>query len=469
MKVLVYYCISLLLFLVLGSSFYVSAKSDQQIIDQYKQDFIANGGFPLGINRAIKKIIMQAPYDSIYLYADSKAFVDLLGFDDRNKQDVIAVTWFVVGQRNQSDSFLDKVLGDYLPTSFSSFTGLMRLRGGLSLNCGKPSFKIENNSQHISMKLKSFCGTDYGVEEALFGELIDDMTNILQPYHVFFVQQSYKKVFVNGKLYGIYLEVPTFNTTYLKDSWIVDPDKDRQCIEKMARFLLPKGVYKNIPVTSRLEVNKYPFSDEQVNFTMETKYGDKDTCMQHKRRLLDVINQASPTWDAIKKIAHPESILLRGMILRYTNNHISFTHNYLLVYHDWGYYAGFRDIENFHGCQKQSLEDYFNDDNRQYNKLFGHVLRRYQQNEPQTIAKFTAMIQQRICSKNPYVYFKNNHLPYVMADRYLRNMGNINPVSQLSSQGFVDDFFQTYADKMDFKEFFQKQYDLFDVYFGLKK
>lgn len=140
-----------------------------------------------------------------------------------------------------------------------------------------------------------------------------------------------------------------------------------------------------------------------------------------------------------------------------------------MVHHNGRFAAGFWDVENFQGCKKQGLNEYRSSDNRTTNVLFSHVLRWYQENDPERIKYFEKLIDKHICTFDKYHYFKNTDLQYVMADRYLWNMGNITPVDDLKNGTFVQDFVSSYERKLDFANFFKKQYELFDKYFGVNK
>lgn len=270
-------------------------------------------------------------------------------------------------------------------------------------------------------------------------------------------------------MYGLYLETPNFNKTYFTNNNIIDPSKKENCLIKMGRFVLPQKENPVPAVTSRLEVNKKELSDEEIEFVMETKYGDPKICMDKKRQILAVLAKKNPSREEISRLFHTESILLRGLMLWHTNNHVSLTHNYLFVEHQGKFAAGFRDVEDFQGCRKQEISGYGNKEEWKYNVLFGHVLAWYQKNNPKRLAYLEKLIDTHICGFDAYHYFKNTDLQYVLADRFLRNMGNITPIDNLDSDTFVKDFLQAYQQKMNFSEFFKKQYSLFDTYFGVKQ
>ncbi len=65
--------------------------------------------------------------------------------------------------------------------------------------------------------------------------------------------------------------------------------------------------------------------------------------------------------------------------------------------------------------------------------------------------------------------FKNSHLKYVLADRFIRGLGNITPVDNMNNKNMLKyDLIKVYQRKLDFQNYFKKQYFLFDKYFWFK-
>ncbi len=340
-KVSFFFFIFLLILLYQQYSF----ADNNKIFDDYKNEFIEHWWFPMNTNDEVQKILMSAPYDTVYMYADPQEFLRLVDPDKRNKVDSIITTWMIIHTKKQSDwSLRWKLQKEVFLPKITVFTWKTTLRWWLSLNCGKPSFKIKNDNMDFTYKLKWFCGASYGVEEKLFGDLVWDMgSSLLNNYFVFFKPQYYRKVFINWKLYGLYIEVPAFNKQYLYDNDVIIPKKKQNCIIKAWRFVLPDNAPKST-VTSRMEYTHKKAADKDINFVFETKYGNEDVCFDKKRTLLNTINKKDVKFEEISKLVNTESVLMRWLILRHTNNHISYTHNYLLIENNWKFSAFFWDI-----------------------------------------------------------------------------------------------------------------------------
>ncbi len=439
-----------------------------RIFENYKKDFMKNWWFPINKDLKVEEMLNSAPYDSFFVYANPKDFQRLVNPNNRSKQKSIITTWFLINKKNKSDWSLRWDLRQkvFVP-EIKFFTWKTTLRWQLSLECIKPSFKIKNSELDVSYKLKWFCGASYGVEEKMFGNLVEDMgSSLLNNYFVFFKQQNYKKLYINGKLYWLYLEVPAFNKDYLNDTKIVEPKKKKNCILKVSKYVLPDNKPKNT-LTSRLEYNWKP-TKKDINFVLETKYWKEDICYQKKKKLLDIINQKWDNFEELSKLVNTESVLMWWLILRHTKNHISYTHNYLLVENNNKFSAGFWDIEWFKWCRKQSINKYFKNWRYKYNLLFSKVLKWYIQNNPEKIEEFEKKIYDKICNYNEYLKFKNLNLKYVIADRFYRSIWHISPMfleNVLRWNIYKTDFLKIYKDKIDFRTYFQKQYKYFDKNF----
>ncbi len=440
------------------------------VFEQYKKDFINHWWFPVNSNDKIQKLLINSPYDSVYIYANNKDFLWLVDPNKRNKQDFIITKWFIIKKNEITDNSLrQKFKNNIFPPKIILFTWKTTLRWGLSLDCWKPSFKIKNDNLDFTYKLKWFCGASYWIEEKLFWYLIKGLwNNLLNKYYVFFKPQEYKKVFINWRLYWLYIQVPAFNKQYLIDTNVIYPKKKKNCILKVWRFVVP-SIYPDFWLTSRLEYTWKPVDKKQIDFVLETKYWNDKVCYDKKKKLLDIINKPWLDFDEIKQMVNVESVLMWWLILRQTNNHISFTHNYLLVENNWKFSMWFWDIENFEWCKWQNIDNYFKKDNWQYNVLFTKVLKRYLKNNPQKIKDFEKKIAQRICNYDSYLRFKNENLKYVLADRFMWWLWNFTPVDSKNEDNIKYDLIKAYKNKLNFQKYFKKQYNLFDQYFGFSK
>ena len=224
---------------VFSISIDVHAAANADIFEEYKKELMKNGWFPLNANNEVQKVIAWSPYQKIFMYFDQKDFEDLIDIDERNKVETVPVAWFIIREKkfHNKDTLAWRLKNTLLPSQVQFFTWDTSLRWWLSLHCGKASFKIDNDALDFTYKLKWSCWANYWVEERLFGWLIEHLSSpLLHPYHVFFKQQKYVTTYVNGKLYGLYLNVPAFDSEYLEENGVAYPKKKDNCLLKIWRF-----------------------------------------------------------------------------------------------------------------------------------------------------------------------------------------------------------------------------------------
>ena len=383
--------------------------------------------FPPNMTDKTQKILQKAPYDKIYLQVDPTDYKNFVEFP-RDDDDEIPVTWALVdfsyNKKFRRDGSLIEKIWLWIPQNITTFGATIELRWSLSMKCIKPSFKIENDDIDLDIKLKSMCWARLWVEEYIFWQIMNNVSSPnLHPFHVFMPKQEYKIVYINWKLLGLYLHVPTFNSSYLDKSNIIDPDKDRNCILKAGRFIVPgTGNKKDIPISSRLKVFQ-DFDDitlDEADHVLEEKYGDDEKCMNDAKEIIEVVNNTWKNRDDLNDFFHTESVLFWWLSLLNSDNLISLTHNYLFVKHKDKYAMWYRDIENFNWCHKRSIDDYQNNRDRKYNLLFDKVLQYYQENNPTYLASMETKVRNILCNDKSYAEFFSYDLPYPIADRFAR-------------------------------------------------
>lgn len=76
------------------------------------------------------------------------------------------------------------------------------------MSCGKKGFRI--SAPGFDQKLKSLCGSTFGLEDFVFSRLLESHKEVSQRYFLNY-PQNLSKVYVNGTLYGIFMSVPTLD------------------------------------------------------------------------------------------------------------------------------------------------------------------------------------------------------------------------------------------------------------------
>jgi len=459
--------------------FFVFANSTfgiwQKEVNQYLESLDTNDGFPTNCNDEIQKILIKSNYDKMYLNMKSEDFGFLVSNQDRDKQKVIDINGIVVKSRDEERWFFGKIK-KIAPPKVELRKAQMSLRWALSLYCGKPSFKIKNKSEDIEYKLKSFCGAHYGVEEKLFGQVSSNLSSaLIHSYHIYNYSPSYSLLFVNGRIYGLYLSVPDLDKWFFLQNGILDVKKSQNCIFKVPVFASENNIKDNI--TSKLEIinNQKTIIEDgkskiytNLSWIYELEYGNDDFCFPKLEQMINIVNEPFE-YQKLSQIVNLESVLFWWLIHIFTKNEVSLTHNYLMVLNDDKFNMWFWDTEDFHGCQNIDISSY-TPNNRYYNKLFNQTFEYYKKNNPDKIVFFEQIIKENICNQGIYHNFKNTHLKYIFADRFLWNIWNVRKVDiwkvSESKQSLLDDLRSISQKKTDFNNFYKKQYSIFDEYFG---
>ncbi len=456
--------ILLVLLIILFVSSFVEASSsyNEKIVDEYHHQLEdSNAFFFTDIDKQRENFIHNAPYTSLYLYVDEEDFWYIMNKWD-NERD-LPVQWFLMGASDEKTNSLSSFFGSSV-SSFTPFKGTLKLRGVNALTCGKKWFRIESDT--LDIKLKSMCWSVYSLEDYLYSELLEADKKNTQKLLMNYPHQL-KKVYVNGKFYGIFLSVPKLNSEFLEHNGIENPSHDNNCVFK---------VYKDFDVDSPLMwtmvLRDSYTAKQQLLGSVELNYGDTEMCLQKLHDLVKIVNQANPTIDDLKELLVLPSVLYWWLANISSRNYVSFSHNYLLIYEKWKFHIGNWDAQEFNGCKKTdpySFEKYYSDsyDPAHRNRIFDHVLRWYVENNKEDVFVMQKKVVNTLCHAPVYKKVLHNDLKYVIFDRFIWNLWHMRTIDYFRND-YVALLEEAYKKKIGFAEFFKKFYNWFDEYFWLQ-
>lgn len=419
----------------------------ESIVFDYMQDFVNNGYMPWDTTNTL----INSNYPSVSLYMRQTDLWYLLN----NKEDWedVDVFWFV--SWNLKREFVRKFKSE-------SFFWKVWLRWVTSLTCAKPSFSVDVNW----LKLKSMCWSDYGVEEQLFSRWMDalfkKMNYSLDSSHAFWSSHHLYNLFINNEFYGVYEKVPNLNKEFLESNGLVNVNSKNSCILKIYKLITKNNNSDWFPILTTLETISHDFDYLDVAFMSDLKYWN-DNCFYQFSHLISFLNN-STMWDlwSIWKLIDKKSVLFWWIANIVWNTMLSFEHNYLIAINNWKFYIWFWDNEAFRWCVNDDISGYWNQPHQ--NLLFSYVLKWYEENDPDQISQMLKLVKDHLCSKELFTDFKENHLQYVLYDRYLRNIGHFSTLDN-RDRGANAYLYDVYYGLLDFDSYIDKMNRLFDEFF----
>ncbi len=415
------------------------------VVIRYLEKFTLNGYFPFFQDESIHITKHINPsYPAVYLFVDEQDLPYLL--QEKQKDKMIYVHGIEANMTVPWNATVDQ----------QYFFSSMNLRGVTSLTCPKPSFRLEN----AKIKLKSMCGSDYGLEEIVFSRsFYDNAAQYEQPIATFFGPHDLTNVFVNGVFYGVYSRVPQLGKSFFHTNWLRDVSPKNSCIFKTTNLITRSTNIHGLPVLTTLEALRN-FSEKDLALVAAVKYGPP-WCYAKFYRLISYL-QNNDLSNIDEQLIDRLSVLDRWLTNWLSQTLLSYEHNYLILFHHWKYYMWFWDNEAFRGCLNFDYHEYRNQPHQ--NLLFSRVLAWYQKNDPDFVDERIKIIAAQLCDSRLFFDVQSNDLPYVLFDRYLWNVGHYTLLDH-EKRAFNRLLKDVFYKSLDFSSYLETMKEAFDRYF----